>query len=884
MRREACRWRIVGALAVAGGLTLAPAGAAGQTPADTGRLLVTVADQSGAVIPGATVTVTGTDETTARMPTAKVVTSEVGVASIEALPTGRYAVRAEFPGFEAMEVRDLRVRRGDNRRSVVLPIKRVAEDVTVGRDGRTSSLDSRGNAFATVLTREQIEALPDDPDEMAAALKAMSPPGATLRIDGFTGGKLPPKSHIRSIRLPRMDMMAAQNHGGMNGLMFIDIMTQPGNGPLRGSIDFTFRDAALNARNPFTPVKGDEGLKQGGVSLSGSIVPGKSSFSLNVQTARQFDSTSLLAALPGSTTARAVRQPTDRMTFTGRFDQAINRDHMLRASFTRSTSDRSNLGVGGYDLAERAFSTDATDNTLRVSENGAVGRRMFSESRLQVHWSDSRSTPAFEAPTVRVLDAFTNGGAQQSGGRRAVDFEAATDLDYVRGAHSFRTGVLVEGGRYRSNLFSNYLGTFTFASLADYEAGRPSNYTRRIGDPNVEYSNLQFGVYAQDDHRLARSLMLSYGLRYEAQTLLDDQKNFSPRATLTWSPFKSGRTTVRGGWGYFTDWLDTGTYEQALVVDGARQREINVVTPTYPEAVEAGGLLPTNRYLLADGLALPNSMTANAGVDQTIGKAFRLSASYAYRRGSGLLRGRNLNGPVAGVRPDPSFANIVEVIGDAGARVHSFGLTASFIKLEWHRTFLAANYTFSRTRSNATGAFSLPANGDDLSTEWGPISPRHRFGGSFSTQIVRNLGVTLNFRAQAGSPYNVTTGRDGNADGVFNDRPAGVGRNSALTAPQWDLGMRVSYAIGFGTRPQAAGPGGGSMIVMIGGGGGGMTGGFGGGADNSRFRVEFYASAQNITNHRNYIGYSGVLTSPFFGAPTSVLNPRKVELGVRFGF
>ena len=51
-----------------------------------------------------------------------------------------------------------------------------------------------------------------------------------------------------------------------------------------------------------------------------------------------------------------------------------------------------------------------------------------------------------------------------------------------------------------------------------------------------------------------------------------------------------------------------------------------------------------------------------------------------------------------------------------------------------------------------------------------------------------------------------------------------------------------------------------------------------------RFRIEFYASAQNLTNHDNYIGYSGVLTSPFFGQPTNVLNPRKIELGTRFGF
>jgi len=226
----------------------------------------------------------------------------------------------------------------------MLPIRKVAEDITVARDGRTAALDPRGNAFSTVLTREQIEMLPDDPDEMEAALRAMAPPGAVFRVDGFTGGRLPPKSQIRSIRLPRMDQFAAQNHGGFAGALHIDIMTQPGNGPLRGSFDVAFRDDALNAANPFVPDKGDEGLRQGGVSLSGAIVPNRSSFSITAQRGRVFDTANLLAAVPGSTLARAVEQPSDRLMLNARFDQAVTADHMLRFSYQRSQVD-SRAGV-----------------------------------------------------------------------------------------------------------------------------------------------------------------------------------------------------------------------------------------------------------------------------------------------------------------------------------------------------------------------------------------------------------------------------------------------------------------------------------------------------------------------------------------------------------
>ena len=112
------------------------------------------------------------------------------------------------------------------------------------------------------------------------------------------------------------------------------------------------------------------------------------------------------------------------------------------------------------------------------------------------------------------------------------------------------------------------------------------------------------------------------------------------------------------------------------------------------------------------------------------------------------------------------------------------------------------NYTWSKSRPNTTGAFSLPANGDNLETEWGPAAGdiRHRVGASFSMAPITNLSLGVNVRGQSGMPYNVTTGRDDNGDGVFNDRPAGVSRNSARGAAQLDLGGRVSYAVGFGTR------------------------------------------------------------------------------------
>ena len=858
-----------------------------QTPARRGRLVVTVADQSGAVIPQAAVTVTGSESVTQSATIAPISTNGVGVAVFEGLVEGRYAIHAEFEGFDPIDVRDVRVRGDETRRRVTLRIKKLDQEITVSRDRQSSALDPGGAAFSTVLTREQIAALPDDPDEMAEVLKAMSPPGSVIRVDGFTGGRLPPKSQIRSIRLPRLDMFAAQNHGGFSGMMFIDIMTMPGNGPIRGGMDFNFLDDALNAKNAFTSIKPQEQLKQYGFNLSGTITPNKTSFSLNAGASAQYTSPNLFAVLPdGSTVNNTLRQPRDAYSFNTRLDHALTKDHAVRVSFDRDSSKARSLGVGGFNLFDRAYNSSSTNNMLRMSENGPIGRRLFTESRFQLRMTSNSSQSVVEAPTIRVQDAFTAGGAQQRGGQHATEFELASDLDYVRGAHSWRTGVLLEGGRYRSDDTTNYLGTYNFASLADYQAGKPMSYSRRTGDPNISYSTYRAAVYIQDDYRMARSVLLSGGVRYGIQSQVSDRWNLSPRVSAAWSPFKDGRMTLRGSYGYFYDWLAGDLYKQTLLVDGFRQRETNIFNPTYPDPGTAGTTAPTNQYLWSDALNLPAAHRISLGVDGTISKNGRLSVSYSRGWGLGLLRGRNLNAPVAGVRPNPAFSNQVELVSDAGSRSQAVSMNYSFVRMDIKRMFVMLNYTWSKSDTNTTGAFSIPASGDNLQSEWGPSGGdiRHRVGASFNMSPITNVTIGLNVRGGSAMPFNITTGRDNNADGVFNDRPAGVSRNSARGSATFDLGGRLSWGFGFGTPKQSGGSGGPQITINAGGGGGGLAPGFGGAAAEKRFRIEFYATGQNLLNRTNYTAYSFVLTSPFYGRPLAASQPRKFQVGARFSF
>ncbi len=880
----------MGCLILAGVFLAAGRGAAAAPQARTGTLRIVVKDPSGAIVPGARVVVAGAEPATGRTHASDLLSDGEGAVTVQGLPPGRYVVTVGFPGFETATLPDVRVRAGNNRRDVTLSIERVDESVAVGRDPATSASDPNNERFGSVLTKEQIDALPDDPDEMEKVLAGMAGPGATIRVDGFRGGRLPPKSQIRSIRFAS-GMFAAENHGG--GMTFVDITTAPGLGPVRGSVDAVFRDDSLNARNAFQSDKGPERTQQYTFNLGGTLFKERTSFALSAGGASLYDSAHVFAALAdGSRSATGIRRGSDRINFSGRLDHALTKAHTLRATFQHNDHDQQNLGVGGFELPERAFGRTSAERVLRLGESGPWARTLFGDSRLQVRWTDTRTASAVEAPALRVLDAFTAGGAQQDGGRQSTDLEWASNLDWAHGRHAVRIGALVEGGWYRSSTRSNYLGTYTFASLDDYRAGRPASYTQRLGDPYVEYAHVQAGVFVQDDWRVRKDLTLSGGLRQEFQSHLGDGLNLAPRGGLTWSPFRNGRTTVRAGGGIFYDWLEAEVYEQTLRVDGSRQQELVVHQPGFPDPFDGGTpeTVPGSRYQLASGLVMPQRRMASAGISRQVSGVMAVNVSVMHITGTHRLRGRNVNAPLDGIRPDPSLANITQV--ESSGRMRNNQVHAGLnINVPARRMFLFANYIFADQKNDADGPFSLPASSYDLGAEWAPAAglPRHTASAVLNTPLVAGIRLGLTATARSGSRYTITTGRDDNGDGVFADCPAGVGRNSAVGRGTWDVAARVSYAFGFGERPASAGGGGPNVIQRIGPGGasagellGGVIGG--GGAENKRVRFEVYVAALNLFNTVGRIGYSGVLTSPFFGEATAALPARRIDVGVRVGF
>ena len=877
----------------------------GQSPARDAKLIVTVTDQTAGVLPGATVTVTGLDAATKATAPIITHTADKGVVTVENLARGLYSVRIDMDGFNPMLIPDVNLVKGDNKRSITMGLKSMSETVTVRRDQQIVAADRGSVTFGSALTREQIENLPDDPALLEAALREMAGGDSIIRVDSFEGGRLPDKSQIKAIHISR-DQFAAENHfaGGIS----IDIVTQAGSGPFRMNSGYNVADSALNGKSPLVPAKGasrNQGFNVGG---GGTVIPNRMSINFNGGLQRGFNEPNIYANTTSGLISEAakLRSHSNGYNMYGDVTYALTKDQTLRVYYSQFHGDDTNNGVGQFDLLDRAYSSTNTSRSIRGQEAGPLGRRFVTNTKFSVNWSESSTSSFSDARTIRVIDNFTSGGAQRRGGRNTRDFMVQSDLDYVRGMHTVRVGVLAASGNYRSDDSSNYNGTYTFESLDAFNAGKARTFTRRIGDPLIEYFNTQAAVYLQDDIRVHKNLSFSPGVRYEVQTHLRDWKAIGPRFGVTWAPFKNGKTSVRASWGIFYDYLSTGTYEQALRIDGFRQQELSVLNPSYPHPGSAGSVSIGNKYLIDPNLQMPLNQRLSGGIDQQIGTRARVSATYSYTLNSESLRGENLNAPVNGVRSDRNFNNIIRAVSDGSARQHQLITSASWQfatptpalqreRFNIRRGGINVSYFLAKARNNTDGAFQPPASGD-IAKEWGPAfgDVRQRINFGLNSQALKNFSMNLNFSGATGSAYNITTGRDDNGDFIFNDRPAGYGRNAGRGDGNWNVNGSFTYNMTFG-KPTGGGGGmggipmGGGTIVMMPGGGdvrsmvlNGMA--QGAAQQPGRYRLSIFLRISNLTNHANPFGYSGAMTSSLFGKPTNYAGVRSVNIGLNFGF
>ena len=212
----------------------APASAAQATPATTGTLHGHILDPTGALIPGAQVTVA----TAAGKNVGNATADAAGGYQIRGLAAGSYVIEASFSGFAPFVSAPIPLSAGQIKNvDIKMAIEAAQQQVVVTDEGGpTVSTEAGANSNSIVLKGSDLDALSDDPDELSSELTALAGPsagpnGGQIYIDGFTGGQLPPKSAIREIRINQNPFSAEFDKIGYGR---IEILTKPGTDKLHG--------------------------------------------------------------------------------------------------------------------------------------------------------------------------------------------------------------------------------------------------------------------------------------------------------------------------------------------------------------------------------------------------------------------------------------------------------------------------------------------------------------------------------------------------------------------------------------------------------------------------------------------------------------------------
>jgi hypothetical protein len=669
---------------------------------NAGTIRGTVTDPSASLIPGATVQISGNG-------VARSVKSDGSGKFTLTVPPGTYAVRADAKGFVTFSQPALTVAAGQvTPLDVALQIAAEAQQIQVNEEAAGQvNVDPSQNVGALVLKNEDLDALPDDPDDLQSDLQALAGPaagpnGAQFFVDGFSGGQLPPKSSIREIRINSNPFSSEFDRPGFGR---IEILTKPGTDAFHGSALFNYGDRVLDTRNPFlTGTPPGYSTKMFSVNLGGPLLSKKMSFFIDVSR-RQINENNLINAtildnnFNETPYISAFAAPNRLWRINPRIDYQINATNTLVMRYEHS--DSSNVsGVGAFALPSQATRSNNKNNTAQITETMIIGTKAVMETRFQFRDSHQNQSANGDPniPGLDVSSSFNSGGSPfVSNYNHDKGFELHEVMTMSQGTHAIKAGLR---GRYDSLAnysTSNFNGTYMFnlntargipQCLAGYsnptsldlyrqtqimlsqgtpisaviaQGCGPYQYTQSSGTPLQTVNQFDLGMFVQDDWRFRPNLTISTGLRWETQTNISDHADFAPRIAIAWAPGakkgQASKTVIRGGWGMFYDrFADTNTL-QAKRFNGISQLNYQLTATNFPlnfypnippPSSLAGGLLQQNLYRIDPTTRAPYMMQAALSIERALPARTSLSMNLVNSRGVHALRQRDVNAPFPG--------------------------------------------------------------------------------------------------------------------------------------------------------------------------------------------------------------------------------------------
>ncbi len=677
--------------------------AAAQTASLSGR----ITDESGAVVPGAAVELAGPAG-----PVKTATANSEGLYSFPDIAPGDYTVRAYTPELALPEPVKVSLRKGARTLDLELQVAATTQQVTVqDQAGQTVSADPSNNASALVLRGSDLEALADNPDDLAADLQALAGPsagpnGGAIFIDGFSAGQLPPKESIREIRINQNPFAPEYDKIGFGR---IEIFTKPGSDKFRGLGYYNFADDFWNSRNPYAAQKAPFLLKEYGGNLSGPLGK-KASFFLDVRR-ESIDNGAILNGTTLDPTTLAiinpytdvVRIPQRRVTVTPRIDYQLSPNHTLVARYQFVRADVQDSGVGSFDLVSRGYHAQTVSQMAQVTETAVLGSSVVNETRFQFFRPEGFSIPNNYSPAILVLGSFNGGGAQVGHSYNLQNnYEFQNYTSVARRGHTVRFGVRVRAQTMEDILRQNFNGAFTFGggiapeldannqpvldsggqpvlvpitSIEQYRrtllfqslgyspsqvramGGGATQFSLSAGTPGISANQVDAGLFVGDDWRVRPNLSLSLGLRYEIQTNMSDWRDFAPRIGVAWAPGgKSGKAqknVIRAGFGMFYDRFALTNTLPALRYNGSVQQQYVVVNPDFFPSVPglpalAGASSTQTIEKISRTLRAPYVMQSALGFERQLPFNTTIAVTYADTHGLHLLRSRDINAPLPG--------------------------------------------------------------------------------------------------------------------------------------------------------------------------------------------------------------------------------------------
>lgn len=904
--------------------------AAQQKP---GTLSGVISDPTGALIPNAQLS--ATDSLGA---TTTAFSDASGIYTLTLLP-GDYRIEVSAAGFQKSSASVLRIVSGRMlKHDVRLELAVVTEEVRVSEISAPSA-DPGSNASAITLSGSSLESLADDPQELTEDLMALAgpsagPEGGELYVDGFSGGKIPPKSSIREIRLNQNPFSAEYDRIGFGR---IEILTKPGAEEFHGEARFNFGDSRFYARNPFAAEKPAFQRRVFEGTFTGPLNR-NSSFTLQLEQ-RNIGQTAVINALmlDGNlnpvTYRNSVLNPTTNSEINARIDYQLTQNHTLTMRYEWEKDTEDNAGLDSFSLPSTAYDSDEREHLFQFIETAILSPSALNELRFQYRRSHDVLRGLNSAPTLEVPEAFVGGGSTTGlSGLTENRYELHDVLSLIRGRHSLKMG-----GRFRAinesnRSMENYNGVFTFTTLDAYRiteaglrdglsasqiranGGGASQFTLASGNPVAEVIQVDTGLFLQDDWRVRNDFTLSAGLRFEKQNNIHDWRSWAPRVGMAWAPRGSGGQqpllVVRAGFGLFYDRIRESLVLDTRRLNGLSQQEFIIPNPdfypTVPALTDLSGFTQQQVVRkLGTRLQAPFTRQFALTLERQFFNRFMVSGTFTNSMGVDSLRSQNINAflpgtydssiPGSGVRPFPG-GNIYAY--ESNGRFRQNQLVTNVNARISKGYVLQGYYAWGSAMSDTDGAQSFPGN------PYNPASDFSRAGFDVGHRAFISGTITAPFGflfspfivAHSGAPFDITTGEDLNGDSLFNDRPGwptDLSRSSVVktkwgtfdTHPQAGqttiprnlgsspgmFGVNLRVSKLFGFGAHVASSEAGGQTVQS-----GHGPGHGGhheqdtGASDRKYTLTFSVAARNLFNRVNLDTPVGNLSSPLFGHSTSI--------------